>query len=435
MQIDNENKRQEALKTNSDARAASIAFDEAAFKQAELLSRQIFFSKKRTDKEIDDYNKQVAKAREIFQLKIQGEQLQRTLDFDTTLSDAEKASLRLRIQNINTEIAQLQQGLGEQSNGNKPKSIIELLGFKSGGEEDQALRSAVSAVKNAFDEITQARIAAADEQRRIADENVRKAEEALQKELDLQDQGFANNVSARQKDLDDAKRQQDAAIEAQRKAARQKAIIDAAVAANSLVTAGAQLFSAFSAVPFAGIALAIGAIATMVATIAKLRNTARQATQFRTGGGGFMDDDNFIAKGRAHESGGNLIEIEKGEIFQVTPDGNRKRFSVVRRENAREYHDLLDAANRGDKKALAYHAFALSGGELPEIDHAAMTKQVFGSSIPGPSKGSSEGDKNTVLLQKIFDLLHGETSRERFDGNVSRKGNTTKRYVNGRSQG
>ena len=35
---------------------------------------------------------------------------------------------------------------------------------------------------------------------------------------------------------------------------------------------------------------------------------------------------------------------------------------------------------------------------------------------------------------KIFDLLHGETSRERFDGNVSRKGNTTKRYVNGRSQ-
>ena len=274
-----------------------------------------------------------------------------------------------RIQNINTEIAQLQQGLGEKSDGNKPKSIIELLGFESGGEEDQALRSAVSAVKNAFDEITQARIAAADEQRRIADENVRKAEEALQKELDLQDQGFANNVSARQKDLDDAKRQQDAAIEAQRKAARQKAIIDAAVAANSLVTAGAQLFSAFSAVPFAGIALAIGAIATMVATIAKLRNTARQATQFRTGGGGFMDDDNFIAKGRAHESGGNLIEIEKGEVFQVTPDGGRKRFSVVRRENAREYHDLLDAANRGDKKALAYHAFALSGGELPEIDH------------------------------------------------------------------
>ena len=435
LQIDNENKRQEALKTNSDARAASIAFDEAAFKQAELLSRQIFFSKKRTDKEIDDYNKQVAKAREIFQLKIQGEQLQRTLDFDTTLSDAEKASLRLRIQNINTEIAQLQQGLGEKSDGNKPKSIIELLGFKPGGEEDQALRSAVSAVKNAFDEITQARIAAADEQRRIADENVRKAEEALQKELDLQDQGFANNVSARQKDLDDAKRQQDAAIEAQRKAARQKAIIDAAVAANSLVSAGAQLFNAFSAVPFAGIALAIGAIATMVATIAKLRNTARQATQFRTGGGGFMDDDNFIAKGRAHESGGNLIEIEKGEVFQVTPDGGRKRFSVVRRENAREYHDLLDAANRGDKKALAYHAFALSGGELPEIDHAAMTKQVFGSSIPGPSKGSSEGDKNTVLLQKIFDLLHGETSRERFDGNISRKGNTTKRYVNGRSQG
>ena len=34
----------------------------------------------------------------------------------------------------------------------------------------------------------------------------------------------------------------------------------------------------------------------------------------RRDGGGFMDDDNFIAKGRAHESRGNLIEIEKGAI-------------------------------------------------------------------------------------------------------------------------
>lgn len=424
IQIDAENKRQDALAVNAASRKNQSELSEALFKEAELASRQIFFEKKRSDKEIDEYERNVAKARAIFQLKIQQEELQRSLDFDSKLTDAEKATLRQRIENINTEIGQISSGLGEGEKKGQPKSILELLGFPKGGAEDQALGLAVDAVKNAIDEITQKRIEAAEEQRRIADEGVSKAEQALEDELQLQRDGYASNVDLRKKDLEDAKKSQAIAIEEQRKAARQKALIDAATQVSSLITAGAQLFAANSGIPFVGIALAIAGIATMLATISRLKSTARGATQFRTGGGGWLSDDGFI-HGKSHAEGGNLLEVERGELMQLGQDGSRKRLSVVRREKVGEYFDLLDAANRGDKKALARHAFELSGGG--EVDRGAIAKRVFGS-VPSSSKGSSENLR--PILERMLQVMTTEKTQEVFDpiNKIKRKGNTTTYY-------
>ena len=424
IQIDAENKRQDALAVNAASRKNQSELGEALFKEAELASRQVFFEKKRSDKEIDEYERNVAKARAIFQLKIQQEELQRSLDFDSKLTDAEKATLRQRIENINTEIGQISSGLGEGEKKGQPKSILELLGFPKGGAEDQALGLAVDAVKNAIDEITQKRIEAAEEQRRIADEGVSKAEQALEDELQLQRDGYASNVDLRKKDLEDAKKSQAIAIEEQRKAARQKALIDAATQVSSLITAGAQLFAANSGIPFVGIALAIAGIATMLATISRLKSTARGATQFRTGGGGWLSDDGFI-HGKSHAEGGNLLEVERGELMQLGQDGSRKRLSVVRREKVGEYFDLLDAANRGDKKALARHAFELSGGG--EVDRGAIAKRVFGS-VPSSSKGSSENLR--PILERMLQVMTTEKKREEFDpiNKIKRKGNTTTYY-------
>jgi tape measure domain-containing protein len=424
IQIDAENKRQDALAVNAASRKNQSELSEALFKEAELASRQVFFEKKRSDKEIDEYERNVAKARAIFQLKIQQEELQRSLDFDSKLTDAEKATLRQRIENINTEIGQISSGLGEGEKKGQPKSILELLGFPKGGAEDQALGLAVDAVKNAIDEITQKRIEAAEEQRRIADEGVSKAEQALEDELQLQRDGYASNVDLRKKDLEDAKKSQAIAIEEQRKAARQKALIDAATQVSSLITAGAQLFAAHSGIPFVGIALAIAGIATMLATISRLKSTARGATQFRTGGGGWLSDDGFI-HGKSHAEGGNLLEVERGELMQLGQDGSRKRLSVVRREKVGEYFDLLDAANRGDKKALARHAFELSGGG--EVDRGAIAKRVFGS-VPSSSKGSSENLR--PILERMLQVMTTEKKREEFDpiNKIKRKGNTTTYY-------
>jgi tape measure domain-containing protein len=424
-------------KKESEARADEIALNQALFKESELQQRRAFFSKKRTADEIKEFEKRIAKEREIFQLKMQSEELKRTLEFGTNLSETEKSSLKKRIENIQTEIGQIQAGLGEDSKVSKPKSIIELLGFKSGGEEDQALKQAVSAVKDAIDQITQARIEAAAEARRVADENVTKAEDALNAELDLQKQGFANNVAARRADLEDSKKAQADAIEQQKKAARQRALIDAATQASSIATAAAEFFASSAPVPFVGVALAIAAIATMLSTISRVRASFAAAAKFREGGEGFIQDNGMVT-GRSHSDGGNLMEIEKGELFQVGQDGSKKRFSVVRRERVAEYFDLLDAANRGDRRALARHAFELSGGQTPDMDHAAITKRLTESSDSATKAGESrENNRSITLMEKMLELMVKHSKKEEWtpDGRAKRKGNTTTHYSNGGNKG
>lgn len=420
-------------KEDSEARADEIALNQALFKESELQQRRAFFSKKRTQEEIKVFEARIAKEREIFQLKMQSEELKRTLEFGTNLSETEKATLRKRIENIQTEIGQIQAGLGEKGGKDAgPKSLIELLGFKSGGQEDEALKQAVSAVKEAIDQITQARIEAAAEARRVADENVAKAEDALNAELELQKQGFANNVAARRADLEDSKKAQADAIEQQRKAARQRALIDAATQASSIATAAAEFFASSAPVPFVGVALAIAAIATMLSTISRVRASFAAATKFREGGSGFIEDNGFV-NGRSHSDGGNLIEIEKGELMQVGQDGSKKRFSVVRKERVAEYFDLLDAANRGDRRALARHAFQLSGMETPDMDHSAITKRLSASSdMAGASGESRDNSRSIFLMERMLEIMIEQARKEDWspDGKIKRKGNVTTNYPN-----
>jgi tape measure domain-containing protein len=396
-----------------------IAFDQALFKETELQQRRIFFSKKRTQEEIKQFEEQAAKQREIFQLEIQARELKRSLDFGVDLSDVEKAGLQKRIQNINEQIAQIQEGIGETKEGGKPKTILELLGIKPGSEEEQALQDVVGRVTDAINQITEARIEAANQERQIADDNVRKAQDALDAELELQKQGFANNVDQRQQDLQNAKDFQKKAIEEQKKAARQRALIDAATQVSAIATAAASYFSATAPIPFVGIALAIGAIATMLATISKVKASARsiQTPEFGDGGSGFIQDNGFVT-GRSHSDGGNLINIEKGEIFQVGQSGGKKKFSVVRKERVKEYFDLLDAANRGDNEALARHAMDLSG---VEVDRKAVSRRVFDS-----PKSANTDSTNTKLLERV-DKIYKEMTKKKEtyspDGKIRIRGN------------
>ncbi len=393
-----------------------IAFDQALFKETELQQRRQFFSKKRTQEEIKEFEERIAKEREIFQLQIQARELKRSLDFGVDLSDVEKAGLQKRIENINEQISQIQQGIGETKDGGRPKSLLELLGIKPGGQEDQALQDLVGQVTSAINQITEARIEAANQERQIADDNVQKAQDALDKELELQKQGFANNVDQRQQDLQNAKDFQKKAIEEQKKAARQRALIDAATQVSAIATAAASYFSATAPIPFVGIALAIGAIATMLATISKVRASARsiQAPEFGEGGSGFIQNDGFVT-GRSHSDGGNLINIEKGEIFQVGEAGGKKKFSVVRKERVKEYFDLLDAANRGDNQALAKHAMELSG---VEVDRKNVSRRVFETSKP-----VKVDTRNTELLEKIYKEMTKKKETYSPDGKIRIRGN------------
>jgi hypothetical protein len=188
------------------------------------------------------------------------------------------------------------------------------------------------------------------------------------------------------------------------------------------------LFAAHSSIPFVGIALAVAGIATMIATITRLKATARNsATQFKTGtqSNSWLSDNGLI-HGRSHADGGNLLEVEKGELLQVGQDGGRKRVAIVRKERVSEYFDLLDAANRGDRAALAKHAFDLSGANI-EVDRATIARRVFNStSAPSPTPGKDTGRMEQILEKMLAVMMRGETNEHySSDGRVRRRGSTT----------
>lgn len=112
-------------------------------------------------------------------------------------------------------------------------------------------------------------------------------EEQLEREKQFKDQGLANDVErlekalATQNDLE-AKAVEEAE-ELQRKRARIELLQNLASQASNLSTAAAKIFNSTAGIPFVGIALAIGAIASMYASFKSFKAQANADIRLFTG--------------------------------------------------------------------------------------------------------------------------------------------------------
>jgi hypothetical protein len=315
---------------------------------------------------------EVKALQDSFARATQEARLQSELEFQQALLAITDEGDANQIEAIKRRIALIQAEIGtlklDVPTAQGPKtSIWSLLGIdidtKEGQDAAGAIEEVVARSIAALQDLTAARIEAANEAANIASENVKTKEAELETELRLAEEGFASNVSLKQQELEQSKRVQAEAIENQRKAQRTQVLLDTAIQASSLATAVANLFKQLTAaLPLgAGIPIAIALSATMFAAFAKARIDALKATRARYGLTGFIGKDGII-KGKSHSQGGQTLEVERGEMFQVGDDGGRKRVEVVRRENTTKYMDLLRAANENDKPKLAALALDLSGG-------------------------------------------------------------------------
>lgn len=269
------------------------------------------------------------------------------------------------------------------------KSIFDLLGIQVTPGEEEAILAAIDEVTSrtidSIRQITAARVQAAEEALRTADNQVKSAEEALAKEIELAEKGYASNVTLKQRELEEAKVQREKAVEQQRKAQRTQILLDTALQASSLATTVANLFKSLSALPFGtGVPIAIALSATMFAAFAKAKADALRATRARYGLSGEIGKDGLI-KGKSHSQGGVNLNVERGELLQVGSDGQRQRIAVVRKERTAQYWDLLDAANRNDRAALIKNALSLGGFSEREfiekfVSDKASRVEVFSSS-------------------------------------------------------
>ena len=297
-------------------------------------------------------------------------------------------------------------GVGDNGIGG---GILEQMGF----DEDyiSAMDDVVGKTIDNINSIMQAEIELAEEQKRLADERVERAQKVLDAEIEARNNGYASNVASAQKNLELEKRNQEKKAKILEQAQRRQEAINSLTQASSLVTASAQLWSTFSGMGPVGPALALAAIAGMWASFAVSKVKAKQvskAQQEKYGEGGLE-----FLEGGSHASGNDIdlhtknrkgrnMRAEGGEALAIINKGSTKRYRKV-------LPDIIESLNKGVFEETYTRAF--SKGE--------RLQAVFNSS--GPDISRLENSVDAIKKQnetKIFALGNGTTLM--IKGNVKR---------------
>ena len=374
----------------------------ATFEGQLLAERRFFFERERTQEEINAFEEDVAKRRELFDLEAQRAAIQRTLEYDEQLkelTDAEKAALEQRAKNIAEQISQIQDNVG-QGAAARPFSIWEdVFGLDPEKDADaiDRTKNAVGQIVGSINELTAARVAAADAAVDASERTLEAAQEALDREIEIAQLGYANNVDARRKDLESAEAARKQALEQQRKAQRAQLVLDAAQQASSIAVATANIIKGWSGPQF-GVGL-IAAFAQVASIIALVRSVKAKAASFGEGGGGSIGSDGVIV-GPSHSGGGVPMEVEGGEFFHT--DG--RSFAVVKKRSTKKYYDLLQEINRDNLPGIADQVERLTGGAaLSGIEVGRMERGAGGRMVAGgdPEAKALLREQNQLLKQQI----------------------------------
>ncbi|RIV23597.1 hypothetical protein DYU11_11490 [Fibrisoma montanum] len=291
------------------------------------------------------------------------------------------------------------------------RDIWDLLGisksFKDETERELFLQ-AVDQVSRVVQETTQLIIQASEERIRLLDQQIQAKEEQVRVEEERDREGAANNLKLRRAELEDLKRQKAEEEAVRRKALATQQVLDLAaqvsnnaVTVSNTVVAITEMFKTYGKIPFVGIILALGAIATIIGTIASVKARAKAITQLREGG-------RIPLSGRTHERGGHRIdgtdiEVERGEW-------------VTNAKSSEKYHEVLDALNEDDPRR-AFAALMARGFGLPDV----VTKQLATATTPagydfsrlegridGMSRELAEIKRNTKPGKQIVPLANGK---------------------------
>ena len=389
--------------------------EEQAAKEAERLAKEKiaqeekdFKAHQEIDKRRFELTKHTAKEERKFVMQQQMEFLQWRIDNAKALGISPEL-----LEVMKQEYAQMQKmfNKGIYSTGKKNtyssgmEVIADVLGFDIDSNQISALNSVFDQAKEALNSWMDARKAAADQAKELADDEVSAAENALNREIELRNQGYANNVALRERELADAKEKQKQAVEEQKKVAQEQVLLDAALQTSSMITASANIIKQFPN-PLAWAPM----LALMWGTFAYAKTKAYQAStksiQFREGGV-------MLLEGGSHESG---HDVNLG----IGPDGSNLRaeggeyFAVINKRNSRKYGSeipaVVNALNSGmfeDKYIKTSDAVGMMGsmgrmGNVGEaVDLSAVESGVGELVKQGERSWSTEGEYRVMRYKNL----------------------------------
>lgn len=318
------------------------------FQQQQALAKSEFDIAKHTSDEIKKYEleQEIALWKEKVRLAKSG-----ALDWSQAQIDA-----------AHNTITKLENDLGEQTKkmdlvGRIGKygltgSLLSYIKVDGEGFDDEALKqwdNACNQIVSNLQEIAQAEVDIAQAAVDAAEKRVEAAQSAYDAEVEGRNNGYANQVATKKKELQQEKKNMQEKQKLLEQAQKRQEAINTVTQASSLITASANIWSAMSGVPIIGPALALAAIATMWTSFAVAKVKAKQATtaanqEYGEGGLEFLE-------GGSHASGNDI------DLHQKNSEGKNMRaeggeaMAIINRRNTRKYRrvlpDIVDSLNKG----------------------------------------------------------------------------------------
>lgn len=396
MQIEVEQNRQKEERLQQDEKAIKAKYDNQKMRETadyynKQAKRELAAQQNLAEQEFNLLDKN-ERQKTIFKLEQERARLEKILELDKTASermtDTEVEAIKKTIEAINKEI-----GTKQYSN------LFEVFGLGVSGDQQSALTTAIDSVKDGLSSLMDSYKELAETAVESANKQVESAQKVLDAQIEAKREGYANDVETAQKELDLARKNQQAALKDAQKMQKAQAALDSLQQASSLITATANLWKAFSGGGAIGIALAIASTALMWGSFAAAKVKAAQVTSESYGEGTVE-----LLEGGSHASG-NDIDLGRKK------NGTRRRaeggefFAVINKRSSKKYRrvipEVINALNDGTF-ALKYQRAGevMAAGAYQMTDVSRIEREVTAIRQQGESAHYTDAQGREVMIYK-----------------------------------
>lgn len=328
------------------------------FDRAQAAAEAEFNVVKRNDYQITLFRLNAEKERWEMLVKLAKEGM---LDW----SDVQIQEAQATIERLNREIKEASRFTELVADKGLGGALLTKLGFDD--EDISKIEDGANIIIENIQNIMAAEVEAAEAAVAAAEKRVEAAQSAYEAEVEGRNNGYANNVATAKKELQLERKNQQQKQRMLEEAKRRQEAVNTAVQASSLVTASAELWSAFAPLGPAGPALALAAIAAMWGSFAVAKVKAAQVTKIASqeyGEGGLE-----FLEGGSHASGNDIdLHTTNAKGRNMRAEGG-EAMAIINKRNTRKYRRVLpqivESLNRGTFEEKFSKAFT-TGDELSQ---------------------------------------------------------------------
>lgn len=370
--------------------------------QQQALAKSEFDLSKHTSDEIKKYEleQEIALWKEKIRLAKSG-----ALDWSQAQIDAAHntvTKLQQELSKVNDSLS----FIGRVGKYGPSGALLSYMGFDDKGL--QAWNDAVNQVVSNLQEIAQAEVDIAQAAVDAAEKRVEAAQKAYDAEVEGRNNGYANQVATKKKELQQEKKNMQEKQKLLEQAQRRQEAINTLTQASSLITASANIWEAMSGIPIIGPALALAAIATMWTSFAVAKVKAKQATaaanqEYGEGGLEFLE-------GGSHASGNDIDLHQKNSKGKNMRAEGGEAMAIINKRNTRKYRrvlpDIVDSLNKGifeNKFSRAFNKADSLQAQMVTVETTTDLSNIE-RSVEAIKKQNSErvyplGDGRTLIIK------------------------------------